>query len=196
MTAVMAVMAFAAAHTLFGVGGSGLDAPVRDWASSAVYVLVAGVVVFRAIRVEQSRNAWIVIAMGVSLYGGGNLVWSLWLEHVAAPPIPSICDVLWLALYPASYLGVVLLARRQWRSVPAGVWLDGIVAGLGIASVGAAVVVGPVLDSATGNFAAVATNLAYPLGDLLLAALVVGVLSLRGWGWTVPGRSSARASWS
>jgi diguanylate cyclase len=43
------------------------------------------------------------------------------------------------------------------------------------------VVVGPVLDSATGNFAGVTTNLAYPLGDLLLAALVVGVLSLRGW---------------
>jgi hypothetical protein len=113
MTAIMAVMAFAAAHTLVGVGGSGLDSPVRDWASSAVYVLVAGVVVFRAIRVEQSRSAWIVLATGVSLYGAGNLVRSLWLEHVAAPPIPSICDVLWLALYPASYLGVVLLARRQ-----------------------------------------------------------------------------------
>jgi diguanylate cyclase len=189
VTAVMVVIAGAAAHALFGVGGGGLEAPIRDWATAAVYVLVSAVVVCRAVRVEQSRGAWIVIAVGVSLYGAGNLVWSLWLEHVANPPIPSICDLLWLALYPTSYLGVVLLARRQWRGIPAGVWLDGIVAGLGIAAIGAAVVVEPVLRSATGSFAAVATNLAYPVGDLLLAALVVGVLSLRGWrldrGWAL-----------
>ena len=41
----MVIVAAAAAHTLFGVGGSGLDVPVRDWASSAVYVLVAAIVV-------------------------------------------------------------------------------------------------------------------------------------------------------
>jgi diguanylate cyclase (GGDEF)-like protein len=191
VTGVMAVIAGAAAHTLLGIGGSGLDAPIRDWATAAVYVLVSAVVVARAVRIKQSRGAWIVIAVGISLYGAGNLVWSFWLEHVSNPPIPSICDGLWLALYPTSYLGVVLLARRQWRGVPAGVWLDGIVAGLGIAAVGAAVVVGPVLRSATGSFAAVATNLAYPVGDLLLAALVMGVLSLRGWrldrGWALLG---------
>jgi diguanylate cyclase (GGDEF)-like protein len=191
VAAIMAIIAGATAHALLGLGGSGLDAPIRDWGTSAVYVLVSAIVVLRAVRVEQSRGPWIVIAVGISMYGAGNLVWSFWLEHVANPPIPSVCDALWLALYPASYLGVALLARRHWRGIPAGVWLDGVVAGLGIAALGAAVVFEPVLRSATGSFPAVATNLAYPIADLLLAALVVGVLSLRGWrldrGWALLG---------
>ena len=179
--ATVLIICFAAVHTMTGVGGNGLDLPIRDWATAAVYVLVALIVITRAIRVAESRGAWTVIAVGISLYGAGNLVWSLWLEHVANPPIPSICDALWLSLYPASYLGIALLARRHWRGIPAGVWLDGIVAGLAIAAVGAALVFGPVLANAAGSVVSVATNLAYPIGDLLLAALVVGVLSIRGW---------------
>jgi diguanylate cyclase len=178
----MGIVVFAASiHTLLGVGGSRLDAPTQNWASCAVYVLVAAVVVFRAVRIAEARAPWILIAVGISLYGAGNLVWSLWLGNLANPPIPSISDALWLALYPMSYVGIALLARHHWRGIPAGVWLDGIVAGLGIAAVGAAVVVGPVLRSATGSLAAVATNLAYPIADLVLTALVVGVFSLRGW---------------
>jgi hypothetical protein len=60
-----------------GVGGSALHAPIRDWATSAVYFLVAAIVIARAVRVAESRLAWIVIAIGISLYGAGNLVWSL-----------------------------------------------------------------------------------------------------------------------
>jgi diguanylate cyclase (GGDEF)-like protein len=176
-----AIIAGSSLQTLFGVGGAGLNVAVRDWATSAVYVLVAAVVVWRAVRVRQFRGAWIAIGVGITLYGAGNLVWSFWLEHLPNPPIPSICDVLWLSLYPASYLGVALLARRHWSGLPAGVWLDGVVAALAIAALGAALVFGPVLHSAVGSSAAVATNLAYPLADLLLAALVVGVLSLQGW---------------
>jgi diguanylate cyclase (GGDEF)-like protein len=174
-------IAVAVAHTLVGFGGRSIDLLVRDWASSLVYVLAALVVALRAARVRESRGPWIVIAVGVSLYGLGNLLWSLWLEHVPSPPIPSVCDGLWLALYPASYIGLVWLARTGHRRVPAGVWLDGIVAGLGIGAVGAAIVFRPVLQAASGGGVAVATNLAYPIGDLLLAALIMGVFALRGW---------------
>ena len=123
-------------------------------------MLVAPIVIARAVRIPESRGAWSVIAVGITFYGAGNLVWSFWLEHVANPPIPSVCDVLWLSLYPASYVGVAMLARRHWRGIPAGVWLDGIVAGLAIAAVGAALVFGPVLAAAAGSKTAIATNLA------------------------------------
>jgi diguanylate cyclase (GGDEF)-like protein len=168
-------------HTLVGLGGDGVDRVIRDWASSLVYVLAALVVALRAFQVREARGPWIVISIGVSLYGMGNLLWALWLQQVPSPPIPSVADGLWLALYPASYLGLVWLARMGHRRVPAGVWLDGIVAGLGIGAVGAAIVFRPVLHAATGGALAVATELAYPIGDLLLAALVMGVFALRGW---------------
>jgi diguanylate cyclase (GGDEF)-like protein len=174
-------IAVAAAQRLSGFGGDGLDRLMRDWASSLVYVLAALVVALRAFQVREARGPWIVISIGVSLYGLGNLLWALWLQGVPNPPIPSVADGLWLSLYPASYLGLVWLARTGHRRVPAGVWLDGIVAGLGIGAAGAAIVFRPVLEAATGGTLAVATNLAYPIGDLLLAALVMGVFALRGW---------------
>jgi diguanylate cyclase (GGDEF)-like protein len=138
-------------------------------------------VLMRAVRVEQSRGAWTVIAVGMTLYGAGNLVWAFWLQGLPNPPIPSIADAMWLTLYPASYLGIILLARRHWRGVPAGVWLDGLVAGLGLAAAGAIVVFEPVLHSLTGSVGVAAVGLSYPICDLLLAALVVGVFALRGW---------------
>ena len=175
------IVAAGAANVVVGLGGATVETLIRGWAASAVYVVAAAVVVVRAVRVSQGRSAWILLAVGLTLYGAGNVVWSVFYDGLADPPIPSISDALWLALYPASYLGLVMLAREKDRAVGAGVWADGIVAGLGFAAFGAAVVFGRVLGAATGSFSAIATNLAYPIADLLLAALVLGLLALRGW---------------
>jgi diguanylate cyclase (GGDEF)-like protein len=168
-------------NAVVGFGGEAFSDLVRTWGASAAYVIAAAVVVLRAVRVPQSRAAWMLLAIGLTLYGAGNVVWSVFYDDLAAPPIPSISDGLWLSLYPFSYVGLVLLAREKDNALGAGVWLDGIIAGLGFAALGAAVVFGPVLATATGSTGAIATNLAYPIADLLLAALVLGLLALRGW---------------
>jgi diguanylate cyclase (GGDEF)-like protein len=182
VTAVLiALVAATGAHAVFGIGGSSVEEPIRDWLTSAVYILVGVIVCWRAVRTTESRKSWMIFAFGVSIYGLGNVLWAAWIEHLPNPPIPSICDGMWLTLYPCCYLGIVGLARLRERRVPARMWLDGIVAGLGIAAIGAAIVVRPVLATVSGGTAAVITEMAYPLCDLLLAALVVGVLALRGW---------------
>ncbi|MGA2011361.1 MAG: EAL domain-containing protein [Solirubrobacteraceae bacterium] len=177
-----ACLAVTAANAIFGIGGSAAAAPIRDWVSSAVYILVAAIVALRAIRVQAKRLPWALIALGLSLYGLGNVLWSLYFEHLPNPPIPSVCDLLWLSFYPLSYAGIVRLSTSPGEArPPAGVWLDGVIAGMGLAAIGAALIFEPVLDAASGSAIATATELAYPIGDLLLAALVVGVLALRGW---------------
>jgi diguanylate cyclase (GGDEF)-like protein len=177
-----ALLLITAANAVFGLGGAAAETPIRDWLSSAVYILVAVIVALRAIKVEHKRVSWAIFAVGLSLYGLGNVLWSLWFEHLANPPIPSICDALWLSFYPLSYAGIVGFASSKGqRKPPAGVWLDGLVAGAGLASIGAAAIFHQVLASTTGSSVAVATELAYPIGDLLLAALVVGAMTLRGW---------------
>lgn len=176
------ILAVTAANAIFGIGGAAAEKPIRDWLSSAVYILVAAIVASRAVTVTHKRLPWVTFAVGLSLYGLGNVLWSAWVEHLKNVPIPSVCDGLWLSLYPLCYVGIVGFARSgAHRRVPAGVWLDGIIAGAGIAAVGAALVFPPVLTSASGGTVAVTTELAYPIGDLLLAALVVGLLALRGW---------------
>jgi diguanylate cyclase (GGDEF)-like protein len=178
---LIAIVAVTGAHAILGIGGRSVEEPIRDWLTSAVYILVGVIVCWRAVRTTESRTSWMIFAFGISVYGLGNVLWAAWIEHLPNPPIPSICDGMWLTLYPCCYLGIVGLARLRERRVPARMWLDGIIAGVGIAAIGAAIVVRPVLATVSGGTAAVITEMAYPLCDLLLAALVVGVLALRGW---------------
>jgi diguanylate cyclase (GGDEF)-like protein len=179
---LLVILAIAAANAIVGIGGTDLEVVIREWLSSVVYIVVAAIVGLRALRGRTHRRSWALFAAGLSLYALGNVLWSFWIGNLANPPIPSISDGLWLMLYPLSYAGIVGFARlRDQRRLPAGVWLDGFIAGSGLAALGAALVFRPILASATGSPLAVATELAYPIGDLLLAALVVGVLALRGW---------------
>ena len=72
--------------------------------------------------------------------------------------------------------------RRRIREFHASLWLDGIVAGLAMAACAVALVLPPILAmSLEGDAPAVAVNLAYPAGDLLLIALLLGALALTGW---------------
>ena len=64
--------------------------------------------------------------------------------------------------------------------------MDGAIAALGTAALGAAFVFDFVADQTSGTAIQVATTLAYPLGDIVLLALVVGVIALTGWR---PGRT-------
>jgi len=66
--------------------------------------------------------------------------------------------------------------------------MDGLIAGLAVSALGAALIIGTILQRAQGNTAAVATTLAYPIGDVLLLASVTAVLALTGWR---PGRTWA-----
>ena len=178
-------------HAATGLGGHAVEQLIRDWVTSAIYILVGVIVCWRAIRTTESRRSWMIFAFGISIYGLGNVLWAAWVEHLPNPPIPSICDGMWLTLYPCCYIGVLGLARVRERRVPARIWLDGVIAGFGVVAIGAALVVRPVLASVSGNAAAVITEMAYPICDLALAGLVVGVLALRGWRldrmWTMLG---------
>ncbi len=188
---LVALVAVTAVRAVFHVGGHSFGEVIRDWVTSAVYILVGLIVCWRAIRTTEARRSWMIFAFGISIYGLGNVLWAAWIEHLPNPPIPSICDGMWLTLYPACYIGILGLARVREQRVPARIWLDGVIAGLGVAAIGAAIVLRPVLASVSGNTAAVITEMAYPICDLLLAALVVGVLALRGWRldrmWTMLG---------
>ena len=100
---------------MFGVGGRGVEQPIRDWVTSAVYILVGVIVCWRAVRTTEARRSWMIFAFGISIYGLGNVLWAAWIEHLPNPPIPSICDGMWLTLYPCCYIGIVGLARVRER---------------------------------------------------------------------------------
>jgi diguanylate cyclase (GGDEF)-like protein len=150
-------------------------------------MLGAGLVcVARAIRYRQERLAWSLVGAAVLAWGIGNTVWVFTVANLDDPPFPSYADIGFLAVYPPAYVAIVLLLRSRVGQLPLSLWLDGLIGGLAVAAVGTAVVFEAVLDAVGGSRAAVATNLAYPLADLALIALVVWALAATGWR---PGRT-------
>jgi len=141
LASVLALLvAVTGVQALTSVGGHPFAAFVRDWVTSAVYILVGVLVCWRAVRVVSARRSWMFFAFGISIYGLGNVLWAAWIEHLPNPPIPSICDGMWLTLYPCCYIGILGLARLRERRVPPRIWLDSIVAALGVGAIGAAIV--------------------------------------------------------
>ena len=65
--------------------------------------------------------------------------------------------------------------------VPKALAADSAAATLAVGALGAALVVQPVVAHADGGGLAVATNLAYPIFDLLLLGLIVGATALGNW---------------
>jgi diguanylate cyclase (GGDEF)-like protein len=142
--------------------------------------LAIAICALRAWRSAGSeRLAWAAFALGLLGYAAGDLYWSVALADDETTPYPSLSDAGYLSIFPASFVGVVLLLRARAGRLSKALWLDGVVCALASAAVGAALVLG-VVASTEGSFATVATNLAYPLGDLMMLAFVIAVLVVTG----------------
>jgi two-component system cell cycle response regulator len=183
--AVYVLTAGLALHVVHGPGGVDLGVPAvvfETWLYNGLLVGAALVCAARAVLVREERVAWALIAAGLIAWSAADVYYTAVLAKLDDPPYPSISDVGWLVFYPAVWIAVVVLMRRRIREFHASLWLDGIVAGLAMAACAAALVLPPILAmSLEGDATAVAVNLAYPAGDLLLIALLLGALALTGW---------------
>src|SRR4051794_21270998 len=186
--AVLGLLGFAA-HTGLGFGGDALDGFFNDWVYNGLVLISSIWCLARAALVRTDRGAWALIGLGLACWATAEIVNTVYLSKLDYPPYPSISDAFWLAFYPASYGALILLVRGRMEQFRSSLWLDGLVAGLAVASVGAIVFLQPILNmTPDGEAIQVATDLAYPLGDLLMLALVIGVFALTGWR---PGRAWA-----
>jgi diguanylate cyclase (GGDEF)-like protein len=151
----------------------------------------------RAVRTREQRAAWLLVGTAPLLYVAGNAVYYSWVVHLDDPPYPSWADACYLAVYPVLSLGLLLMLRGTLAGRGRlGLWLDGLTSGFGAAALLGAVVLRPVLGAPHGQLSLVLTNLAYPVLDLVLLAVVVLVFNLHGWrparmwwylGWAVTG---------
>ena len=179
--AVGVALCFEIAHALFGLGGAGLDGFVDDWLYTAIEIVAVALCAARAVCRRADRAAWVLITAAVLSWTAGDLLWTVWLGGLANPPSPSIADVLYLAMYPLLYAGLVLMMRSQFRHVAPAMWLDGIIVGLSAAAVGAGLVFPSLVAAGGAGSAADAVNLAYPLGDFSLMVFIALGFALSGW---------------
>jgi len=153
--------------------------PVK-WLHLAVMGAGAGLCLLRAGLRRDERWAWLLLGLGVSAWVAGELYFTAVLWSDASPPVPSPADVGYLSLPPLVFAGLVVLARSRIHGLPKTLWVDGLTAGLAAGAVSATVVFQPVLDALGGSRLAIATNLSYPVADLLLLGLICGLLAAGG----------------
>jgi two-component system, cell cycle response regulator len=173
-------------HDWLGVGGSNLDSFLNGPLYDAVVVSAGLACVFKASDSGRERTAWLAIAAAVMCWGAAEIYWTAFLVDDPSPPYPSPADIGYLAFYPLAIAGLWLLVRTRARELDWRLWMDGAIAALGTAALGTAIVFEYVADRTTGTGLQVATTLAYPLGDILMLSLVVGIVALTRWR---PGRT-------
>lgn len=171
-TAVFAVWA------LTRFGGGGVEGVAVDGLYPALTTGAALLCLARGVLVSRERGAWLLVGVGLAASAGGDIATTLMGDD---PPVPSVADAFYLSAYAALTLGVVWVARHRISELRAEVMLDAIVAALSVAGLAAALVFEVVASGSQDGPAAVAVNLAYPICDLALLALMVSVLALGGW---------------
>jgi diguanylate cyclase (GGDEF)-like protein len=156
------------------VRGPDADWPWIDgWGVVAFEFISIGLLFARAFSKLPGRAIPLVLGCAVLAWALGDLVltWESW--NGGNPPNPSLADAFYLCFFPLAYIAIVLMLRKEIHRILPATWLDGAVAGLGAAAVCAAFVFERLLTSLGGSPLGVAVNLAYPIGDVLLLALIV-----------------------
>jgi len=181
-----ALLAACAVHAVAGFDAGPLAWLLEKWGYNVVLVGSGLACLVRGIKVRDERAAWLTMGVGVVGWALGNVYYTVVLWDLDPIPIPSVSDVLWLGYYPIVYVAVAMLLRARIARFHASLWVDGALAALAVAALSAAVVFQSVLQSTGGQPIEIATNLAYPLGDLVLLGMVTGGVALTGW---KPGRT-------
>ena len=174
-------LAVHAGHALVGPGDGQLDHIIASWVYTAVMWIGSALCLLAAATRHRERGGWTLIGLGLLLWSGGDLVWTLWLTPLADPPYPSVADGLYLGSYVAIYAGLLLLLRGRVGTIRPAQWLDGAVGGLAAAAVAAALVFPALAGITEGKTIDVAFNLAYPVCDVLLLTLIVMAFGVNRW---------------
>ncbi len=160
-------------------GGARLDDFFGQWVYDAVAVIGMLLCAWRAITVEVERAVWSLIAVGFFFQVAGNEVYSGWYSSSTAP-YPSPADALWLAFYVPMTAALALRIRAA-GGAHGVVILDILIAIGALGSISAAFVVDAIVAGGSSSTPALLASLAYPVADLMLAALVLHLAAAGGW---------------
>jgi two-component system sensor histidine kinase/response regulator len=156
--------------------------PLDGWAVAGFEITLGTVCLARYFegtwRTSRPEARLFPLVMGVAgiAWGVGDLV--LTIEQIGGPTpsVPSWADAFYIFFFPLCFVAFALLIRRGNRASLVATSLDGLIAGLGVAALSAAFVVAAVIKVTHGGALETATNLVYPLGDVLLITLAISAI--------------------
>jgi diguanylate cyclase (GGDEF)-like protein len=174
------------AYIALGVLLIGLHASLElgSQAQALTYDVVgASAVVVALLGVSRNRPdrglPWILMAVGQASFVAGDLMWN-YFEAIGEEPFPSCADVLYLGGYPFIALGLFLLIRRRLGDGDRGGLLDAAILTTGVAVLSWTFLMRPLVADTELDLLPMAISLAYPIGDLILLGVAMGLLTTPG----------------
>ena len=173
-----------AVSTIPGVRArTGFDVVLDGWVQGSAYVLTAVVAVLRPLTSAVERTLWTLVAAALSMRALAFVAYLVVVRNLEPVPYPSVSDIGWLTASVILFMGLAHLAGRTAKRLSRTLVLDSIIGGLTVAAVATTFFYDTLLRLTGSGIPTevVVTNLLYPLSDVALLVLVVGVLTAAEW---------------
>ncbi|MGW0908945.1 aminotransferase class I/II-fold pyridoxal phosphate-dependent enzyme [Streptomyces sp. NPDC002853] len=139
---------------------------------------VAAVVIGVRVHRPAHRWPWWVLATGLLAFAAGDTYYNVVEQYFqASNPFPSPADACYLAVYPLLAAGLFGLVRYRWASPDLPSLLDALIITGGLALPVWVYLVQPLTEVEGLTWPQRAISIAYPLGDVLVLALLARLLT-------------------
>ena len=142
---------------------------------AAVGVSLLGIWLHRA----SGWQPWLIMALGQLSFVIGDIIWTIY-AALGEDPFPSPADVAYVLGYPLIALGLGIAIRRRVRGGDRAGLLDGAILATGAVVVWWTFILGPLVAATDPDPLTFAISIAYPIGDLLLIGLALGLVMTPG----------------
>ena len=180
---VVEVVAFTC-FALPGVRSGPQFLPLVDgWLQGLGYVTAAALCLLRLRDRDGRSRLWVFVGLALASRAAGFVLYFVLVRPSVPPPSPSVADLFWLLTVVLLTVGLFTDARRGFPHLSLGLGLDAVTGALATAAV-AVTLIYPTLEARAGGSGArsvVVTNLAYPLLDVVMLLMVVGMLAAYEW---------------
>lgn len=122
---------------------------------------------------------WLLMAAGQLAFVVGDILWTIY-AALGEDPFPSTADIAYLLGYPFMAIGLLVAVRRRITGGDRASLLDAAILAIGAAVAWWAFVLGPHAAAANPEPVPFAISIAYPLGDLLLIGMALGLVMTPG----------------
>ena len=155
--------------------------PTDTWTQTAYAELVGlaatGAIVVGVVKYRPAAGAaWLWFAAGQLLNVLGTLAEAVIGRVLHQETWPSLADVLWLGLYPGLVIGLLVLIRHRSQGHDWGSLVDATTITTGLGLLSWVFLIRPVADDSSMSLVARVVSIAYPVGDILVLAMVTRLL--------------------
>jgi diguanylate cyclase (GGDEF)-like protein len=155
-----------------------------EWAHAAINVSIAYASAVIALgRFRAGRGvpvAWLWIAAGAALNATGGISESISEQVFHSDAYPTPADAFYLAIYPCVSVGLLMIVRHRNPGIGTLKLIDASTLTVGMGLLCWVYLIEP-NAGATDSLLARVVNIAYPVGDLMLLAILARVLTAGGW---------------